>query len=98
MPEPELPDGFDRLSQDEQIWERKLLRLRLVHYHYILDTAVYNRVRHKGLVYSLGHFCRRIFNYASAPWDGETIKLHWVLIEMVIGWDRFVKDGTPCPE
>ena len=98
MFEPKPPDDFDGLSQDKQIREKKFLRCRLVHYHYILSTAVYNRVRHKGLVYSLGHFCRRIFNYASAPWDEETIKLHWVVIEMVIGWDRFVKDGTPCPE
>ena len=40
MPEPKLPDGFDGLSQDEQIWEKKLLRHRLVHYHYILSTWV----------------------------------------------------------
>ena len=40
---------------------------------YILSTAVYSRVHHKGLVYSFGNFCRRIFNYATAPWEGETI-------------------------
>ena len=26
------------------------------------------------------------------------IKLQWALIEMVVGWERFTKDGTmPCP-
>ena len=68
-----------------------------VQYHYILSTAVYNRVHHKGLVYPLGHFCHPILNYASAQWEAETIKLQWVLIEMVVGWDRFAKDDTPCP-
>ena len=84
MTEPKPPDDFDELSQDEQVWEKKLLRHRLVHYDYILSTAMYNRVRHKGLVYPLGNFCCRIFNYATAPWEGETIKLQWALIEMVV--------------
>ena len=25
------------------------------------------------------------------------IKLQYALIEMVVGWDRFAKDDTPCP-
>jgi hypothetical protein len=97
MTKPKLPDDFDELSQDEQRLEKNLLRRRLIHYDYVLSTAVYNRVHHKGLVYPLGNFCCRIFNYASAPWEGETIKLQLALIEMVVGWERFVKDGTPCP-
>ena len=76
MTEHKLPDDFDKISQDEHIWEKKLLRRRLVQYHYILSTAVYNRVHDNGLVYPLGHFCRHIFNYANdAQWEGETIKL-----------------------
>ena len=42
MTEPKPPDNFDELSQDEQVWEKKLLHHRLVHYHYILSTAMYN--------------------------------------------------------
>ena len=72
MTVPKLPDDFDKLSQNEQVWEKKLLRRCLVHYHYILSTAVYNSVHHKGLEYLFGNFCRRISNYASAPWEGET--------------------------
>ena len=30
--EPKLPDNFDGLSQGKQIWEKKLLRRRLVHF------------------------------------------------------------------
>lgn len=97
MTEPKLPDDFDELSQDEQLWEKELFRRRLVHYHYNLSTAVYNRVHHKGLVYPISNFCRRIFNYATAPWEGETIKLLCALIEMVVNWEGFSKDGTPCP-
>ena len=90
MIKPKLPDDFDELSQDEQIWERKLLCRRLIHCHYVLSTVVYNRVHHKGLVYPLGNFCRRIMQ----PLRG---KVQWALIEMVVGWERFAKDGTQCP-
>ena len=97
MIKPNLPDNFDKLSQEEQEWEKELLRRRLVHYHYVVSTATYNRVHHKALSYPLGNFCRRIFNYSIAPWEGETIKLLQALIEMVLDWERFAKDGTPCP-
>lgn len=68
-----------------------------MHYHYNLSTATYNRAHHKGLVYPFSSFYRRIFNHAIAPWEEETIKLLWALIEMVVDWEGFSKDGTPCP-
>lgn len=97
MVTPELPDDFDELPEEKQEWERELLRRRLVHYHYNLSTATYNRIHHKGLVYSLNPFRRRIFIHATAMWEGETIKLLYALIDMVSGWESFAKDGTPCP-
>jgi hypothetical protein len=97
MVKPKLPDDFDELPEEEQEWEMELLRRRLVHYHYNLSTAAHNRIHHKGLVYSLNTFRRRIFNHATAAWEGETIKLLYALIDMVSGWASFAKDGTPCP-
>ena len=97
MVEPKLPDNFVELSEEEQERETELLRRRLVHYHYNLSTATYNRIHHKGLVYPLNPFRRRIFNHATAMWEGETIKLLYALMDMVFNWASFVKDGTPCP-
>ena len=97
MAEPELPDAFDQLSKEDQEWERELLRRRLVHYHYNLSTAAYNRIHHNGLVYPFNSFRRRIFNHATAAWEGETIKLRYALIDMVRGWARFAKGDAPCP-
>ena len=96
MVEPKLPDDFDKLSEKKQEWEMELLRRRLVHYHYNLSTATYNRIHHKGLVYSLNPFCRRIVNHAITAWEGETIELQYALIDMVLNWARFAKDDTPC--
>ncbi|KAJ4464581.1 kinase-like domain-containing protein, partial [Lentinula aciculospora] len=97
MTEPKLPNDFNRLSEEEQGWEMELLRRRLVHYHYNLSTATHNRIHHKGLVYPLNPFRRRIFNHATSAWEGETIKLLYALMDMVLGWASFAKDDEPCP-
>lgn len=97
MVKPELPDDFDRLAAEEQEEERELFRRRLIHYHYNLSMATYNRIHHKGLVYSLNPFRRHIFNHATTIWEGETIKLLYALMDMVSNWKSLVKDGTPCP-
>ena len=94
LTKPTLSDDFDKLSQEEQRQEMELLRRRRVYYHYNVSTAAYNKVHHKGLVYPLNTFRRRIFNHATAPWEGETIKLLWSLIELMMDWESLVKDGT----
>ena len=66
MVKPRLPDDFDKLPEEKQEWERELFRRRLVHYHYNLSTAAHNRIHHKGLVYPLNPFRRRIFIHATA--------------------------------
>ncbi|KAF8870308.1 hypothetical protein CPB84DRAFT_1802387 [Gymnopilus junonius] len=30
-------------------------------------------------------------------WEGETIKLLYALIDLVLGWEHFAMDSTPCP-
>lgn len=97
MVKPELPDDFDKLPEEDQDREKELLHRRLIHYHYNLSTATHNKIHHKGLVYPFNTFRRRIFIHASAMWEGETIKLLCALIDLVLGWEDLVKDGTPCP-
>ncbi|KAJ7097742.1 kinase-like domain-containing protein [Mycena belliarum] len=97
MVKPELPDDFDKLPEEVQGRERELLRCRLVHFHYNLSTWAYNRIHHQGLVNPLNPFRRRIFIHASAMWEGETIELLSALIVLVLNWEIFATDGTPCP-
>ncbi|KAI6142613.1 kinase-like domain-containing protein [Pisolithus tinctorius] len=97
MVKPKLPDDFDKLAEEKQEWEMELFRRRLVHYHYIVSTATYNRIHLKGFVYPLNDLRRRIFIHATAAWEGETINLLDSLIDIVFGWESFAKDGTPCP-
>ncbi|CCM01419.1 uncharacterized protein FIBRA_03470 [Fibroporia radiculosa] len=97
MIKPKLPGDFGKLSEEDQKQETEHLRRRLLHYHYILSTAAHNRIPHNGLIYPLNHFRRRIFNHATAVWEGETIDLLYALMDMVSGWAHSGKDGTPCP-
>jgi hypothetical protein len=97
MTKPMLTDDFDELSDGEKAWEMELLRRRHVHYRYNLSTAAHNRIHHRGMVYPLNTFRRRIFSHATAMWEGETINLLYALIDMVSGWASFAKDGAPCP-
>jgi hypothetical protein len=97
MTKPMLPDNFDELSDGEKAWEMELLRRRRVHYHYNLSTAAHNRIHHRGMVYPLNTFRRRIFSHATAMWEGETINLLYALMGMVSGWASFATDGVPCP-
>ena len=97
MVEPALPSDFDELSEEDRDQERELFRRRLVHFHYNLSTATYNKVHHKSLVYPFNPFRRRIVIHASAPWEGETIKLLYALIDLVLDWEQFATGGTPCP-
>lgn len=83
--------------EEKQEWERELFRRSLVRYHYNLSTATYNRIHHKGLVCPLNPFRRHIFIHATALWQGETIELLYLLINMVLSWGHFATDGTPCP-
>ncbi|KAJ7066369.1 kinase-like domain-containing protein [Mycena amicta] len=94
---PKLPDGFDKLSEEEQEWEMELLRRRLVHYYYAVSTMAYNKINRDGMVYPLNTFRRRIFNCATSAWEGETINLLCALIDMVSDWESYAKNGTPCP-
>ncbi|KAG6829928.1 hypothetical protein H0H87_009786 [Tephrocybe sp. NHM501043] len=97
MVKPKLPVDFDKLSGKDQEWEMELLRRRLVHYHYNLSTATYNRIHFEGFVYPLNTLRHRIFLHATALWEGETINLLYELIDVVLNWESFEKDGTPCP-
>lgn len=40
---------------------------------------------------------RRLFDYTSAPWEGETLALKITLIEATENWETLTGGGLPCP-
>jgi len=40
---------------------------------------------------------RRLFCYASDPWEGETLPLKVALIQATKNWKALTREGLPCP-
>jgi hypothetical protein len=40
---------------------------------------------------------RRLFCYASDPWEGETLLLKVALIQATKNWKALTREGLPCP-
>lgn len=81
MTRPSLPEKSDALDETQQSGEMELYRRRLVHYHYVKNTAEYNELHYAALTDPMGMLRRRLFCHASDPWEGETLALKVALIQ-----------------
>ena len=97
MTQPSLPENFDDLNEAAQGYAKELHRRRLVYYHYVKSTEECNEVHHAALQYPMGVLCRRLFQHAGDPWEGETIALKVDLIEATKRWEMLTEGGAPCP-
>lgn len=75
----------------------EIYHCRLVHFHYVKNTERYNKLHLQALSDSASMFICRLFEQASAPWEGETYALKTTLIEATETWGRLAVEGTPCP-
>ncbi|KIM43989.1 hypothetical protein M413DRAFT_443052 [Hebeloma cylindrosporum] len=62
-----------------------------------LQNSSYNILHYKALTDPVGMLRRRLFSYASDPWEGETLALKMALIDAIENWDTFTEGGPPCP-
>lgn len=90
MTRPSLPESLDGL--DEELYRR-----RLVHYHYVKNTGKYNGLHYAALTDPMDMLRRRLFCYASDPWEGETLALKVALINATENWKTLTEGGPPCP-
>jgi hypothetical protein len=96
MMQPSLPENLDDLDETQE-YEKELYRRRLVHYHYVKSTDEYNELHYAALMDPLGMLRRRLFSYASDPWEGETLALKVALISATENWEMLTEGGPPCP-
>ena len=75
MTKPLLPDHFDNWDEIQQSQAKELYRRRLVHYHYVENTARYNKLHYAALSDPFATLYLRLFRHASDPWEGETLAL-----------------------
>ena len=97
MMRPSLPEKLGDLDETQQSREMELYRRRLVHYHYVKNTEEYNRLHYAALTDPMGVLRRRLFCYASDPWEGETLALKVALIQATKNWKMLTGGGLPCP-
>ena len=96
MTRPSLLENFDDLDETQEK-ERELYRRRLVHYHYVENTKEHNELHYTALTDPMGMLRRRLFSYASDPWEGETLALKVALISATEKWEVLTEGGPPCP-
>lgn len=77
---PKLPPGFDELSDEKQFEQVLLLRKRQLHYFYVEATEKLNPVHFDALTENWSAVRKKVFDYASAPWEGEGVGLKVGLI------------------
>lgn len=97
MTRPSLPENFNNLDENQQDREKELYRRRLVHYYYLENTRKYNILHYIALT---DHMCvlrRRLFQYASDRWEGETHALKLALIDAMEDWEALTEGTSPCP-
>lgn len=85
---PEVPEGFDDLSEETQFEQVLLLRRRQLHYFYVAETAKQNPIHYNALSYDFSALRRKIYVHSSAPWEGDSISLRADLVELQQKWDR----------
>ncbi|KAH6888917.1 protein kinase subdomain-containing protein PKL CAK Fmp29 [Coprinopsis sp. MPI-PUGE-AT-0042] len=72
-------ENIQQESDDDQY------RHRLMQYHYVKATEEYNKVHHRTFTDPLHSLRGRLFESASAQWEGETLELHLSLLEAWTG-------------
>ena len=87
----------EEFSESDQSQAKDLYRRRLVHYHYVKNTEECNALHYAALTDPMGMLRRRLFCYASDPWEGETLALKVALIEAIENWEMLTGGSAPCP-
>ncbi|KAJ7665061.1 protein kinase subdomain-containing protein PKL/CAK/Fmp29 [Mycena polygramma] len=94
---PSLPENFDNLDESEQNRAKELYHQRIIHYHYVGNTMMHNKLHYAAETDPASLLLRRLFHHARAPWEGETIALKVALIEATQDWETLTGGGVPCP-
>ena len=98
---PKLPDNLDEMSEVEQERTLEQLRRRQLHFYYFAGTKRYCRAHYDALWLDSTLSKQRLYRYASAPWEGDNIRLKARLVHATRFWGELFAsaDGMSrkCP-
>ncbi|KAH7372259.1 kinase subdomain-containing protein [Pyrenochaeta sp. MPI-SDFR-AT-0127] len=98
---PTLPEDLSTLSETERLEAIESFRRRHLHFYYFGAAHKFNNKHYKALRLKSTALKQRLCFNASAPWQGNNVRLKAVLIEAARKWDTLVSEsaeaGVPCP-
>jgi hypothetical protein len=91
-PEVKLPENFDQLSQEEQAMVQATMRKRIVHFYYAALTMTRLPDHFDAFRDENSMLRAKLFHYAGAPWEGDSVSLKYALIQTYRNWPMYL-DG-----
>ncbi|KAJ7768380.1 protein kinase subdomain-containing protein PKL/CAK/Fmp29 [Mycena metata] len=96
LPPPPLA-SMNELDESERNHAMERYHSRFVHFHYVKNTAEYNKLHYEAMSDPVSVFVYRLFAQAGTPWEGETHALKTTLIEATERWGSLAGKEAPCP-
>jgi hypothetical protein len=95
-PETKLPDDFDTLDEDAQNEARETMRKRLVHFYYGALTLKLSGDHFDALRDENVMLRAKLYDRAAAPWEGNSLNLEHILIEVLRRWPLPIDREDPA--
>ena len=86
LKKPFLPESFKSMSVADQEAALEQYRKRQLHYYYFVTTAKHNKPHYDALKPESTMPKQKLEQYASAPWEGDSITLKAELIRAIQNW------------
>jgi hypothetical protein len=101
LKKPALPPNFSSLPAEDQTQATELYRRRHLHFFYYGGASKFNNIHYKALQSPSTAVKQSLCFNASSPWQGNTIPLKAVLMQVTHSWDTLTaesfKKGSDCP-
>lgn len=97
LKKPFLPELFDSMSMADQEKALEQHRKRQLHYYYFVATAKHNKPHYNALKPESTMAKQKLQQYASAPWEGDSITLKAELIRAVLNWSVLTTSNNNSP-
>jgi hypothetical protein len=95
-PGTKLPDDFETLDENTQNEARETIRKRLVHFYYgaltlKLSGDHFDALRNENIMLRA-----KLYDRAAAPWEGKSLNLEHILIEVLRRWPLTTGEEDPA--
>lgn len=95
---PRLASNISVLDDDSRREQIEYFNKQQLHHLYLVETSKHNPTHYEALTIPFAIGRRKVYDLASAPWQGDNIPLRSSLIFLKQQWSQLsAKPGVPCP-